>query len=224
MSVSLVVMVLIAAGIGYGIASALRSGARRIDERRSVLIHAPVAVVWEKVRQVPDLLLRFGKLIDLAGMEEPPRAGAEEAAPGSRWRLCGLWEDAPYWLEVELIRTRPRRGIEFRLARDGFGTERGLRDHRGSLTLESVGPEQTKLTWRLQTRFFGARLRALHLLSPATLRARLLDLKLRAIKVAVENELPDGAAASRDGAARRDLAPDETVPPPAPSRPPESTL
>lgn len=216
-----VALILAAAGIGYGAIAGLRRGAGRIDDKRSVLIHAPAAVVWERVRRVPDLLLTFGKLLDHARIDEPLVPTAEGTAPGSRWRLEGLWDDTPYWLEVEMVRMRPQQTLEFRLAADAFGTERVIGDHRGSLTIEVEGPELTKLSWQLRARLAGPRLQARHLLAPAAVRARLLDLRLRVIKVAVEKDAAAAATHPADPQVTASRTP--LQPSPAP-RPPESAL
>ncbi len=221
---SLIALLLVATGIGYGAVAGLRRGAGRIDDRRSVLIHAPAAVVWERVRRVPDLLLTFGKLLDHSRMDEPLVTTGDGAAQGSRWRLQGFWEDTPYWLEVELVRIRPQQTLEIRLAGDAFRTERGLADHRGSLTIEAAGPELTKLSWQLRARLRGPRLQAQCLLAPAAVRARLLDLRLRAIKVAVEKEVADLTAAFPAVPDPQAAVSRTPLPPPSAPRPPESTL
>lgn len=230
---SLVALILVAAVAGYGAVACLRRGAGRIDDRRSVLIHAPAAVVWERVRRVPDLLLTFGKLLDHArmdepvvpiGMDEPPVPAADDAAPGSRWRLEGFWKAAPYWAEVELVRVRPQQTLEIRLAGDAFKTERGLGDHRGSLTIEAEGPELTKLSWQLRAHLKGPRLQTRHLLAPTTVRARLLDLRLRAIKVALEKQVANATAPLPARPAPQTPTSRKPLPPPSGPRPPESAL
>ena len=167
-----------------GLIVALRGG--RFDQRRSVLIHAPAARVWEFVRHLPALLGGFAKARDFGDVQEFSLKAGDGETPGSVWRVAGAWESSPYWAEVEIVRSRPGHELAFRLLRDSFGTQRRLRHHLGSLTLEAMDARVTKLSWRLRARLRGPRLLAARFLARDRLQARLLDQGLRSIKIALE--------------------------------------
>ena len=70
-----------------------------------------------------------------------------------------------------------------------MGTHRSLLDHLGVLTLETLDPGTTKLSWRLRARLRGRGLLSARLLSGDRLAARLLDQGLRSIKIALESSV-----------------------------------
>lgn len=206
------------------LAGALARRGRRLDLRRSVLIHAPAARVWEALRHFPTLHERHAKSRDFAMMRDCELRAGDGEGPGSIWRVSGTWEDAPYWADVEIVRCEPGREIAFHLVRDSFGTHRSLRGHLGTLALEALDPGTTKLTWILEARLRGPRLLAARWLSRERLQARLLDHGLRSIKIALER--PPGVPAMETAAGRAEPdrpRPDEPPPPPPP-RPFEPTL
>lgn len=177
-----------------------RGPARRIDERRSILVHADTDGAWSSLRRVPDLIGRHGKTSDYADLTAWTLRHGDGDSPGSVWRADGTWGPRPYWFEVEIVRSDAGRELTIRLRRDAFGTERGVRGHRGTLQLNPAGSGTTKITWHLSARLTGARLLPARFMSPATLRARLLDQKLRSLKaeidfVARDRNRPDVSAA-----------------------------
>ncbi|PYS96212.1 MAG: hypothetical protein DMF50_05595 [Acidobacteria bacterium] len=206
----------------------------RLDLHRSVLVRVPAGEAWRVVRSLPTLYAAHGRAHSGGGLETWALQRGDGEAAGSIWRAAGRWGGVPYWAELEVVLSRPGRELAVRLMRDSLGTHRGLKSHLGSLTLEAVDPQTTKISWRLRTRLRGTRLRALRLLSRARLQARLFDPSLRSIKIGLERagaappgsaELapPAAAASERDatspGSRRR---PEPVPPPPPPRRPPEA--
>jgi hypothetical protein len=193
-----------------------------LDLSRSVLVHASGERVWEFVRRLPDLHARHGKIRDFGSIAEWTLRHGDGESEGSVWRARGTWGDSPYWGDVEILRFGPGKELTVRLRRDSLGTEKGLRDHLGSLTLEEIGPDATKLTWRLRARLRGPRLLCARLVSSPRLRARLLDQGLRSLKVEIDN-----ATRELEHAADRSTEPSGTLavpaPPPPARMPPQTT-
>ena len=195
--------------------------AGRLDLCRSVLVHAPADRAWEFIRHFPSLHSRHGKVRDLCRITEWTLRCGDGEHSGTVWRVIGTWDGAEYWADVEIVRTDPGTEIAVSLRRDSLGTHRGLRDHLGSLTLEAVGPDTTKVTWRLRARLRGPRLILGRLGAAPRLHARLLDQGLRSLKVEI-----DGAVRKVTEETFRTADPPDTVtvPPPRPVRvPPETT-
>jgi len=163
----------------------------RIDLDRSVLVHAPSERVWEFVGSVPALLGSHGRFKDFGRVTGWSLRHGDGESAGSVWRALGTWGASPYWADIEILRIVPGREIALRLRHDSLGTQRGLRDHVGLLSLESIDPGATKITWRLGARLRGPRLRLACLLSSRRLRARLLDQGLRSLKVEIDNATKD---------------------------------
>ena len=178
-ALTLVILPLLLASFG------LLPGAR-IQESRSVLIHAGCERVWEFVGSVPVLCSGHGKIRDFRRVTDWSLRHGDGESAGSVWRAIGSWGASPYWVDVEIIRVVPGKEIAIRLRRDSLGTHRGLRDHVGSLSLESIGPNATKLTWRLGARLRGPKILVARLLSSRRLHARLLDQGLRSLKVEID--------------------------------------
>lgn len=190
----------------------------RLDLSRSVLVHAPAEVVWDQVRGLPALLSRHGKARDFGLIADWTARHGNGESPGSVWRAHGTWRGSPYWVDVEIARVDPGKEVAIRLRRDSLRTERGLREHLGALTLQPLGPEATKVTWRLRARLRGPRIVLARLASSGSLQARLLDLGLRSLKIEIDRlardrEAPAGHPA---GAAREIVVPPR---PPADSAP-----
>jgi hypothetical protein len=212
---ALVILPLLAASFG------LFPGAR-IDLSRSVLVHAGCERVWEFVGSVPALHAGHGKVREFGRIIEWSLRHGDGESAGSVWRALGTWGASPYWADVEILRIVPGKEIAIRLRRDSLGTERGLRDHVGSLSLESIGPDATKITWRLGARLRGPRLLLVRLLSSRRLRARLLDQGLRSLKVEIDNATREG---EHPPAVPAGEAGTLGVPPPLRGRiPPETTV
>jgi Polyketide cyclase / dehydrase and lipid transport len=193
----------------------------RVDLDRSVLVHAASQRVWEFVGSVPTLHGAHGRFKDFGRVTGWSLRHGDGRSAGSVWRALGTWGAVPYWADIEILRIDPGREIAVRLRHDSLGTQRGLRDHVGSLVLESIEPGATKISWRLGARLRGPRLRVAHLLSSRRLRARLLDQGLRSLKVEIDTATkdPEGPASVRAG---------DTgtlgVPPPPRRIPPETTV
>jgi len=212
--IALVVASAVAVSLGLAIAG-------RLDLSRSVLVHAPTSRAWEFIRHYPTLHARHGKARDLCQINEwMLRRGQGEDA-GTVWRALGTWGGAEYWADVEIIRVDPGKELAISLRRDSLGTHRGLRGHLGSLSLEAVAPDTTKLTWRLRARLRGPRLILERLVACPRLQARLLDQGLRSLKV----EIDDDALQAVDDAPRPADRPGAVTatPPPSVRMPPETT-
>ncbi len=197
----------------------------RLELRRTVLVHARADRVWGFVRHFPTVHARHGKARGLGSVESWSLERGDGEGAGSVWRAGGLWGEAPYWAEIEIVRCRPGRELAITLLRDSLGTHRGLREHLGSLVLEPISSETTKLTWCLRARLRGVRLRAARLRSLTSLQARLFDQGLRSIKMTIETivELPAAGSASADPAPSPPAAsPPGSLPRPGP-RPPETS-
>ncbi len=207
------VLPLIAAVLGI-----LVSG--RIDRSRSVLVHAPVPVAWSFVHHFPTLHERHGRARDLFRISRWELRIGDGESSGSVWRAHGDWEGLPYWVDVELTKVVPERQVELTLHRDALGTHRGLRGHLGTLTLDAVGSDATKVTWRLRARLRSPRLRLARLTDTSRLRARLFDQGLRSLKVEIDNARVAGPLPR--GPVDRDDTLD--VPPPTEPGRPQSTL
>jgi polyketide cyclase/dehydrase/lipid transport protein len=190
----------------------------RLDLRRTVLVHTRPDRVWDFVRHFPTLHARHGKALGLGSVDSWSLARGDGESAGSVWRAGGLWGEAPYWAEIEIVRCRPGRELAVTLLRDSLGTHRGLRRHLGSLLVEPIAPETTKLTWSLRVRLRGLRLRVARIRSPASLQARLFDQGLRSIKMTIESavELPAAGGSTVADPAR---VPPPASPPAGPSRP-----
>lgn len=209
--------------------SGLRASAR-LDLHRSVRIHASPDRVWEVIGRFPDLHARHGKLAGRGRIEAWRVRHGDGTAAGSVWRGTGTLDGIPYWLDVEIVRSVAPRVLELTLVADSRGTERGIRAHRGVLTVEREGSGSAKLNWTLQAHIRGWRTRLLRLVSSARLQALLLDLGLRSIKGNAEKEsgvtaadrLPSGPQPTHG--ARPDAPGPRAPTPPRDSRPPEAAL
>jgi hypothetical protein len=208
--------------------------AGRLDLRRSVLVHVPMAQAWKAIRHFPGLHERHGKARGLAAIEDWTLRRGDGESPGTIWRAHGRWGGAPYWADIEIVRADAGRELAITLVRDSLGTHRGLEGHLGSLTLEATAPGTTKLTWRLRARLRGPRLRLAHVLSAPRLRARLFDQSLRSIKVRMEQAIERAAGVSGNTPAEEQASPprpgaieiplaDGPIPRP-PDRGPQDTL
>ena len=186
-SAALVVLLLGVAAVSSG---------RRLNLRRTVLLHTPAHSAWEGIRCLPTLLARHGRIRDRGTIEDclPLRGDAD--APGAIWRARGTWGRRAYWAEIEVVRLEPGREVGVRLVRDSLGTHRGLGGHAGILTLEETGPGASKLTWRLRAELRSPRLRVARLVGSDRLAARLLDLGLRSVKVSLEQTAREAAEPS----------------------------
>lgn len=204
-ALAILAVVLLAAGL---------RGTGRIDVRRSVRVHAAPDKVWQAVGHLPDLHFHHGKTRELGGIESWSLRRGDGLGTGSVWRAGGVVSGTAYWAEIEVVRAEPPRVLEIALLADSLETQRGLRAHRGVLTLEPMEAGSTKVTWTLQAHLRGLRARGMQLLRPGRLHALLLDQGLRSIKSRVEHEAGDEPAATR--AARPATG---ALPSPGPGRP-----
>lgn len=186
---------------------------RRLDQRRSVLVHVPARQVWESVRDLPALHGGFGKAREFGAARDFILHAGDGETSGSIWRVQGQWGGALYWAEVEIVRFKPQEVIGFRLLRDSLGTHRRLQDHLGALSLEAIDPRTTKVSWRLRARLRGPRLLVSRLLFRDRLAARLLDQGLRSIKLTLESSVRRPRAAAGDGPQEAPHAPAESARP-----------
>jgi len=182
------------AGLTALIAIKLHAG-RSCRESRSVRLHVPLEVAWTGIRDFGALQAAHGRGRSFLRVESSRLRRGDGLTPGSVWRQEGRWGDEPWWSDIEIISIDPSRRLEVTLLQDVFGTQAGLAYHRCILDLKAEGARTTKLTFRLRARTRGARLTLARTFSPALVYARLLDLSLRSLKVAVE-----GLARSEPGA------------------------
>jgi hypothetical protein len=90
------------------------------------------------------------------------------------------------------------------------------------LSLEAIGPDATKITWRLRARLRDPGLLVARLLFSPRLRARLFDQGLRSLKVEIDDAARQGEAACATPAGRPG-APTVLAPAPPARNPPETT-
>jgi polyketide cyclase/dehydrase/lipid transport protein len=190
----------------------------RLDLSRSVLVHADSRRVWEVVRSLPALHEGHGKVRSFGRITGWSLVRGDGDAAGSVWRARGTWGATPYWADVELLRVVPGEELAIRLCRDSLGTHRGLRDHVGLLTLQPIGPDLTKITWRLRARLRSPRLLLARIVACKRLRALLLDQGLRSLKIEVDDAIGTRAPVPAD---RADI-PELQGPPPPVRIPPET--
>jgi hypothetical protein len=164
----------------------LRSLAR-VNLHRSILVQASAERAWRRLCDLPLLVSRHGRMRGGVTLDDWSLREGDGETPGSVWRGRGGTGRRTVWVELQITRREPASEIGFRLIRDSMKTHRALRMHRASLTLREISPGTTKVTWQLQARLQGVRLLLMRLLYPSALRARLLDIGLRSVKMAVES-------------------------------------
>lgn len=190
---------------------------RTVSFHRAVLLHAPVPLVWPRIEDFPVLLAEHGRGRALGAYGRYSFVRGDARSSGSVWRTFGTWAGAEYWADVELVRIEAGREIVVRLLRDSLQTHHGLRGSIARLTLQPNGAGTSKLTWDLQARFRPSRLLWHRHCSRDRLKARLLDLCLRSVKIAIDSEAHDRDA--DPGATTRPADGDAVVPsPPADGR------
>ena len=175
---------------------------REIDTRRTVVVHLSPERVWQVASEIPALLAAHGRgrpVLDITGWRVVHGDGR---SPGTIWRSEGTWERRPYWSEIELVAIRPPHGLAVRLVRDALGTQHALLRHRVEMHVIEVRKGRTKLVWRLSARIHRIRMLFGRYFASARIEARLLDIRLRSVKLALEldRRTPDRLA-RRGGAA-----------------------
>ena len=159
---------------------------RRFVVRRTVLLHAPVETAWACVRDFPTLLSSHGRARAMGAYDRHTYIRGNGGTSGSIWRSEGRWGASNHWVEVEIVRHVPEREITVRLVRDSLRTQSGLRFHHGRLSLMPSGPDSSKLTWEIRVRFRGFRLLLARWFGVERLKARLLDIGLRSVKLSID--------------------------------------
>jgi len=159
---------------------------RTLSLHRSVLLHAPVPLVWQQIEDFPGLLAQHGRGRTLGAFSRHDFVKGDPRSSGSVWRTRGTWSGSDYWVDGELVRVEAGREIVIRLLRDSLQTHHGLRGHVARLTLKANGPGTSKLTWELQARFRPTRLLWHRHCDRVRLNARLLDICLRSVKVDID--------------------------------------
>ncbi len=167
---------------------------RTLSLRRSILLHAPAPLVWPRIQDFPGLLAEHGRGRTLGAFSRHSFVSGAPHSSGSVWRTMGTWAGSDYWVDVKLVRVEPEREIVVRLLRDSLHTHYGLRGHAARLTLQPNGPGTSKLTWELQARFRPSRLLWQRHCDRVRLNARLLDICLRSVKVAIDRADGDDPA------------------------------
>jgi len=167
---------------------------RNLALHRAVLLHAPAPLVWSQIEDFPRLLAVHGRGRTFNAFGRHAFVKGDPGSSGSVWRTRGNWEGTDYWVDAELVRVEPGRQIVIRLLRDSMHTHHGLQGHVARLTLQPNGPGTSKLTWDLQARFRAARLLWQRHCDRTRLNARLLDICLRSVKVAIDNGCSDHTA------------------------------
>ena len=174
-------------------------GRSRLEESRAVILHLPIADVWETVRDFPALRAAHGRGRPGLDLRILDLVRGDGAGAGTAWRQGGAFEGRPYEAEFEIVEALAPRRLAVRLVRDSLGTHRLVSDHLCELELRKEGDRTTKLTWRLRARLRTTSARVEARLAPDRLRVRLLDLGLRSIKVALEERPRAGAVARGEG-------------------------
>ena len=185
-SAALPVVAIAALVLAVFAAAVLLRASARVELRRSVRVHATPRQVWETVGRFPDLHGRHGKARGLGPIEGWSLRQGDGNGSGTVWRATGTLAGAAYWADVEVVRAEAPRVLEVTLKADSLETERGLRAHRGVLTLEPADGGTTKVTWTLQAHLRGLRARLRRLTASGRLHALLLDQGLRSIKGRIE--------------------------------------
>jgi hypothetical protein len=190
----LVVVTAIVILLFFALGMARLVACREIDTRRTVVLHLPPEQVWRMASEIPALLAAHGRgrpVLDITGWRIVQGDGSRT---GTIWRSEGTWDRRPYWSEIELVAIRAPYGLALRLVRDALGTERALLRHRVEMHVIEVCKGRTKLTWRLSARIHRVRTLFGRYFASERIEARLLDVSLRSVKVALEL---DGRARDR---------------------------
>ncbi|HEV8121189.1 MAG TPA: SRPBCC family protein [Candidatus Polarisedimenticolia bacterium] len=181
---------------------------REIDTRRTVMLHLPPERVWQLAADIPAFLAAHARgrpILEITGWRIVHGDGQ---SPGTIWRSEGTWERRPYWSEIELLAIRPPYGLAVRLVRDALGTQHALLRHRVEMHLIEVRKGRTKLTWRLSARIHRVRMLFGRYFASERIEARLLDIRLRSVKVALElDSRAQDRLAARAGVRRDDPLP-----------------
>jgi hypothetical protein len=162
--------------------------ARSFEGTRTVLVHLPAAAAWEAVRDFGALHAAHVRGRGRLRITASTLCDGDGAAPGSAWRQRGLLDDSPYWAEIGLVAADAPRALAVRLLRDSLGTERGLARHHLEIRLVPEGDRGTKLVLRVSARLTGVRLPLMQRLAPARLAPLLLDLGMRSVKIAMDEQ------------------------------------
>jgi len=195
---------------------------RSLSLHRAVLLHTPAPLAWKHIEDFPQLLAVHGRGRAFNAFGRHDFVKGDPGSSGSVWRSSGTWEGADYWFEAEIVRVEPGRQIVVRLLRDSLHTHHGLQGHVAKLTLKSNGSGTSKLTWNLHARFRPARLLWQRHCDRLRLDARLLDICLRSVKVAIDNGSVD-VPATGAGQATDDGEPEERFRPEVPTPPPSGS-
>ena len=195
---------------------------RTLSLHRSVLLHAPVPHAWRCLEDFPQLLMQHGRGRTFGAFIQHAFVKGDPGTDGAVWRTRGNWAGSDYWVDAEIVRVEAGREIVIRLLRDSMHTHHGLRGHIARLTLQPNGAGTSKLTWELQARFRPMRLLWQRHCDRVGLNARLLDISLRSVKVAIDGGNGDHAAAGKAESTAGKVGPHErhaADPAPPPSRP-----
>ena len=192
----LVTAAVIFAGLAIVVLARLRAS-RDVESIRSAVLHVPIDRAWELVRDFPSLFAAHGRGRPLLRIESSAIERGDGLSPRSVWSQRGTWGGRPYWAEIEILESTPPHSLAIRLVRDALGSERGLLRHRVEIRLRAEGERSTKITWHLSAHIHRLSLVVGRMLAPERTKARLLDLSLRSLKVAVDGGThPAGAAHS----------------------------
>lgn len=181
----LVTAAVLFAGLAIVVLARLRA-CRTVESIRSVLVHVPIDRAWDLVRDFPALFAAHGRGRPLLRIESTRLDRGDGRSASSVWTQSGTWGGRPYWAEIEILRSDPPHSLAIRLVRDALGSERGLLRHGGELRLRAEGERSTKITWQLSARIHRLPMLLGRALAPERVEARLLDLSLRSLKVAID--------------------------------------
>jgi hypothetical protein len=188
---------LILCGLVIAFLARLRT-CRIVSSTRSVLLHIPIERAWELVRDFPSLFAAHGRGRPLLRITSSALEHGDGLTPRSVWRQSGTWDGRPYSARIEILEIEPRCALAVRLLGDNLGSERGLLRHRGEIRLRAEGERTTKVTWQLSARIHSVPMLFARLLVPERVEARLLDLSLRSVKMAIDGGTrPAGAGFKR---------------------------
>jgi hypothetical protein len=159
---------------------------RTCRENRSVLLQVPIEEAWEALRDFGALHAAHGRGRPVMSIESSTLKRGDGLEPGSIWRQKGTWDGVPFWSEIEVVESEAPQRIVVSLRGDSFGTQSGLMRHRCEIDLARFDAHSTRLRLRMTARLNNLRLVLARTFSPERMHARLLDLGLRSLKLAIE--------------------------------------
>jgi hypothetical protein len=146
----------------------------------------PIEEAWKSIRDFGALHMAHGRGRPLVKIGSSTLLRGDGLEPGSIWRQRGTWDGANFFCEIEIVESEAPQRLVVSLHRDSFGTQQGLTRHRCIIDLAPFDAHSTRLRLRMTARLNNLRLVLGRTFSPERMQARLLDLGLRSLKLALE--------------------------------------